>query len=107
MKKSKSYIFKRQLLTSLKDLQTLKFLLALLFITIKPQSDVGDVIKNINASASIELTKSTLLNSKLQPNKILDEYSNVNKIYRFKDEINDSNLKIKIIDRVKFREVQS
>ena len=50
-----------------------------------PQSDVGDVIQNI-LSSNTELSKTTLLNTTLPSNKILDIYNNVNKINREKDE---------------------
>ena len=58
------------------------------------QSDVWDVIKNLNASSTTELSKSTLCNSDLPPNKILDTYTNVNKMNRIKYDLHDNNLKI-------------
>ena len=57
------------------------------------QCDVGGVIKS-PLSSNTELSKTTLLNSDLLTNKILDINPNVNKINREIDENNDNNLKI-------------
>ena len=52
-----------------------------------PKSDVYNIVKN-TLSTNTELSKTTLFNSTLPPIKILDIYSNVNKINREKDENN-------------------
>ena len=44
------------------------------------------------------------MNSDLPPNKILDIYTNVNKINREKDENNDNNLKIQKSDEKKIND---
>ena len=66
-----------------------------------PHSEVGDVIKNINPTPDIELTKLNLLNTKLPPSKILDIYTNVDKINKVKDGISDNNLTSQKLDEQK------
>ena len=58
---------------------------------------LGMLLKN-KLSSNTELSKMILLNSDLPPNKILDIYTNVNKINRVKDEVNDNILKIQKLD---------
>ena len=67
-----------------------------------PQCDFGNVIKNI-LSSNTEISKTTLLNSDLRPNKnkISDIFSNVYKINREKDENNDNKLKMHKSDEKK------
>ena len=48
-----------------------------------PQSEIGNVVKN-KSSSHTEIANSTLLNNVLPPNKILDIYSNMNRINRKK-----------------------
>ena len=52
-----------------------------------PQSEIDNVVKN-KSSSHTEIAKSTLLNNVLPPNKILDIYSNINRINREKSESN-------------------
>ena len=67
-----------------------------------PQCDFGNVIKNI-LSSNTEISKTTLLNSDLRPNKnkISDIFNNVYKINREKDENNDNKLKMHKSDEKK------
>ena len=79
MKRSKLYIFKRQLLSSLKGLQILKILLPLVSITLNIVKvfyliSQSDVRKNI-LSSNTEISKTILLNSDLPLNKIVDVHT--------------------------------
>ena len=59
-----------------------------------PQNEIDNIVKNKSTSSHTEIVKSTLLNNVLPPNKILDIYSNINRVNREKSELDDKNLNI-------------